>query len=131
MTTIILAKIFGLYFIALGLAFILNPDHFKGMYQQVRKDENFLLIGGVFALLIGIVIISIHNIWIFNWSVILTILGWWSLIKGFALLAYPGTIKYFSFIDNRSRVFYRLTGLVYTVFGLFLSYKGWTGNLYF
>ena len=123
--SIILAKILGLYFLAVGLALILNPDRFKRMYQQVMEDENFLLTGGILALLIGAVIISIHNIWIFGWPVIITVLGWWSLIKGFGLFIYPESIKWFSFIQNRSNRFYRTTGFFYTVFALFLLYKGY------
>lgn len=123
--TIILAKIFGLYFLAIGLAFIANPDRLKSMYQQIKSDENFLLLGGMLALLIGAVVVSTHNVWIFGWPVIITLLGWWSLIKGFALIIYPDFIKVFSFIQNRSDMFYRIMGPVYAAFGLFLLYKAW------
>ncbi len=123
--TIILAKIFGLYFLAIGFAFIVNPDRFKRIYQQIMKDENFLFIGGILALLIGAVVVSIHNHWVLGWPLIITLLGWWSLIKGFALLIYPGSIKLFSFIQNRSNLFYRIISLIYLAIGLFLIYKAW------
>jgi hypothetical protein len=123
--SIILAKVFGLYFLALGLAFIINPDRFKKIYQQVVEDENFLLIGSMLALLIGAFVVSVHNIWVSEWPVILTLLGWWSLIKGFALLVYPNSIQLFSFIRNRSTLFYRAIGLLYLALSLFLIYKGW------
>lgn len=131
MTTIILAKILGLYFLTLGLAFMLNPDRFKRMYQQIKKDENSLLLSAILALLVGVVIIGVHNIWILDWPVIITVVGWWSLIKGFTLLAYPNAINYFSSIDNKSITFYRLISLAYILLGLFLAYKGWAGDLYF
>lgn len=123
--TIILAKIFGLYFLAIGLAFILNPDRFRKIYQQIAKDENFLFIGGMLALLIGAVVVSVHNKWVLGWPVIITLLGWWSLIKGFALIIYPDSIRLFSFIQDRSNLFYRMISLIYIVLGLFFIYKGW------
>ena len=123
--TIILAKIFGIYFLAIGVAFIINPERFKRMCQQIVKDENSLFIGGLLALLIGAVVISIHNNWLLGWPVIITLLGWWSLIKGFAILIYPESIKFLSFIQNRSRLFYQAISLIYIVIGLFLAYKGW------
>lgn len=123
----IFAKILGIYFFALGIAFFINTERFKNIYKQVSKDENFLFLGAVLAMLIGAVVISLHNIWAWDWPVIITILGWWSLIKGFALFAYPGFINYFSFIENRSTMFYKITSLVYALVGLFLLYKGFEG----
>ncbi|MDP1879393.1 MAG: hypothetical protein Q8K60_00470 [Parachlamydiaceae bacterium] len=124
--TIILAKIFGLYFLAIGLAILINPNRFKNIYLQSMNDENFLLIGGILALLIGAFIVSVHNTWVLEWPIILTLLGWWSLIKGFSLLIYPESIKLFSFMQNRSMRFYQILGLIYLVFSLFLIYKGWS-----
>lgn len=126
--TIILAKIFGLYFLAIGIAFFINPNRFKSMYQEIVKDENFLLMGGILALLIGAVVVSVHNDWSLKWSLIITVLGWWSLMKGFALLVYPGFINFFSFLQNKSTMFYRMLSLFYLAIGLFLVYKGWAGN---
>lgn len=125
MISLILAKILGLYFLALGLSFVINPHLYKKFYQQIVDDKNFIFLGALFALLIGAVIVSIHNHWIVGWPVIITILGWWSLIKGFALLSFPNFINWFSFIQNQSTTFYRLLGLAYAGLGVFFLYKGW------
>lgn len=123
--SIILAKILGLYFLALGLAFFINTKRFKNIYKQINEDENFLFMGGIVAVLFGSVIISIHNYWVLDWPLIITILGWWSLLKGFILFAYPDSIRFFSFIENRSNLFYKILSLAYIVLGSFLVYKGW------
>jgi hypothetical protein len=125
--SIVFAKIIGIYFLAIGLAFLINTDRLKNIYRQVKNDENFLLLGGILALLIGAVVISLHNLWVWDWPVIITIVGWWSLIKGFALLVNPDFINLFSFIENRSNTFYKITSLVYIVIGIFLLYQGLTG----
>jgi hypothetical protein len=125
--SIILAKILGIYFLALGLAFFINTDLFKNIYKQVSRDKNFLLMGGIVAMSIGAVIVSLHNIWVWDWPLIITILGWWSLIKGFGFIANPDFVKLFSFIDNRSFLFYKILSLVYVAVGFFLLYKGWKG----
>lgn len=125
--SIILAKIFGIYFLALGIAFIINPKSLKDIYPKVMNDEGFLMLGGIFAILIGATVISIHNLWTLHWPVIITILGWWSLIKGFALLADPRFVTLFSFVQNRSETFYRTLSCFYLVLGLLLlilSFRG-------
>jgi uncharacterized protein YjeT (DUF2065 family) len=123
--TFVLAKIFGLYFLAMGIGFFFNPERLRSIYQQVLNDKNFLFLGGIIAILLGAFVISTHNQWVWGWPVIITILGWWSLIKGYALIIYPRSIELFSFIQNRSDTFYRIISLFYLVLGLFLLYMGW------
>lgn len=83
------------------------------------------MMGGIIALLFGAIVIGLHNHWVMEWPIIITLLGWWSLIKGFGLLVYPDFTKIFSFIQNRSDTFYRLISLLYNILGLFLLYKGY------
>lgn len=120
--TSILAKIFGLYFFTIGFAFIINPNSFRRICRAV-KHESFLFIGGFLALIIGIIVVTVHNLWIWDWSLLITVLGWWSLFKGFAILTYPECINYFSFILNRSNAMYRMISLFYLALGFFLLYK--------
>src|SRR5262245_36429617 len=113
----IFAKVLGLYFLAIGLAFLINPNRFRNIYQDTVRDQNFLLLGAIIALILGAFIISIHNKWIWGWQVIITILGWWSFIKGFGLLVYPEALQYFKFMENRSNTFYRSISLFYIIVG--------------
>ena len=123
--TIILAKILGLYFVTIGLAIIINPERFKKWFHQFMTDESALLLGGILALLIGAFVISVHNVWVLSWPLIITLLGWWSLIKGFGLLVSSDFIKYFSFVLNQPKRFYQIMGLFWAILGLFLSYQWW------
>lgn len=122
--SLILAKILGIYFLAIGLAFFLRPQRFKDMYQQIVNDQNALLLGATAAIIGGAILISLHNIWILGWPILITLLGWWSLIKGFVFLIYPEGIRYFDFLKDKSDMFYRSISLAYALFGLFLTYKG-------
>lgn len=122
--SILLAKILGIYFLAIGLSFVMNPDLFK-RYAKLVKDEGFMTLGAIIALFLGATIVSLHNLWIFAWPVLITILGWWSLIKGFGILAYPDFTKYLSFVFNRPESFYRGLGFIWIAIGLFFAYHGW------
>lgn len=122
--SILLAKIFGIYFFTLGLSFLLSPQQFK-KFDLFLKDDNAMLLGGIIGVLLGAAIISLHNIWMFGWPVIITILGWWSLIKGFGILTFPEFAGYFNFMSGKADHFYRMIGFIYLVLGLFIGYHGW------
>jgi len=125
MVTMILAKFFGLYYLAVGFSFFYNPKHLSKLYQSIKKEPSMQFLGGILALFVGAFVVSIHNIWIPNWPVILTIIGWMSLIKGFGFLALPNFIDNFSFMMKRSDGFYRSVGLIVFLLGVFLLFKGW------
>jgi uncharacterized protein YjeT (DUF2065 family) len=125
MMTEILAKILGFYYLAVGITFLLNPARFREVYQAMIKNDAFLYLSGVCALFLGAFIVSVHNIWIFEWPVLITIIGWLILIKGFGLLTYQKFAQKFSFMLRKSDAFYKRLGIFLIFFGLFFLYQGW------
>lgn len=127
MATIVLFKIFGLYFLAIGLAFLLNPTRVKNVYLTMMDNDALLYLGGIVAVLMGATIVSLHNIWVMGLPVIITLIGWLSLMKGTGLLFCSRFAQTFSFMFQKSDLFFRLLGVVLSLFGLFLTYQGWMG----
>jgi uncharacterized protein YjeT (DUF2065 family) len=124
--SIILAKIFGIYFVSVGIAIFLNPDRFKDIYRKMADNEHVILLGGIIALLLGAFVVSVHNIWVMGWPVILTVIGWMSLIKGVGILIYSHYLRFFSFMFDQPKLVYRLLGVFWSVLGLILLYYGYS-----
>ena len=100
----------------------------KSFFKEFSNYYKILMIGflgGILALFIGAFIISVHNIWIFKWPIIITIIGWLSLIKGFWLLVCYKCNQIFSFFSQRSNVFYRIIAIFVILLGIFFIYLGW------
>ena len=77
--TIILAKTYGIYFIFVGLGLLFSPPgRFRSWYNAILAEDRRQLFGGLFSLLIGALIISVHNKW-GDWSTILTLIGYWGV----------------------------------------------------
>jgi hypothetical protein len=125
--TLFLAKFLGLYFLAVGIAALLNPGRFGKMYDTFRDKNNdgVVYLGGIIAIIFGALIVSVHNVWVMDWPVLITILGWWGMIKGVALIVYPGFIDWFTFMFRKSDQFYRALGAIISLIGLLLLYQGW------
>ena len=66
-----------------------------------------------------------HNIWVKNWQIIITILGWLSLIKGLSLLFMPELVKkYTKNIEKSQFLPYAL--VLGIIIGLIITYFGFT-----
>jgi len=123
--TFILSRIFGLYFIGAGLALLCNSKNFKKLCSQIAQNNSFCYLGGVISLFIGAFIVSVHNFWIMSWPVLITLIGWLSLLKGFWLLTCYKCFPIYSFMKSQSKGFYKTIGIIVILIGIFFAYKGW------
>jgi hypothetical protein len=98
-SSILLAKFWGWYLIIFFLILSLNPRRIKQIFNDL-KDEKFLIITALIAIIIGLLNIIFHNIWELNYKLIITILGWSWLIVGLALFILPKrTVSWLEFIN--------------------------------
>ena len=88
--TIFFARLWGSFFIIFGLLFIITRQ--LGKTIEMTDDKAFVISTGYITLLMGLVTVILHNIWVANWKVAITILGWSTLIKGIMKVGYPEQI---------------------------------------
>lgn len=88
--TIFLARLWGSFFIIFGSLFIITRQ--LGKTIEMTDDKAFVISTGYFTLLLGLVTVILHNVWIASWEVVITILGWSTLIKGISKIGFPELI---------------------------------------
>lgn len=80
-------------------------------------------LGGIMAVVVGMLIVSYHNVWEVSWTLIVTLIGWLALIKGALLLIIPE-----AFINLASPLFKSkflpTIGVSTIILGLVLGYFG-------
>jgi hypothetical protein len=123
--SIFLAKIIGLYLVIISAAFMLKADEFKPMMLDMLKNPSLVLFSSILALIFGILIVVSHNIWDMDWRVIITILGWLTLLKGVMRLFYPEFVmkKVTKCVENKAS--YTIMMLITLFIGLVLLYFGY------
>lgn len=124
MSTLFLARLIGIYLFVMGLALVTSTDRFKSLFLKIKGDESQLLIGAIVSIIFGAAIVSIHNTWVWGWPVLITIIGYWGIIKGFLLIS---SNKFINFIEPMLALnsnTYRVLGAVFALIGLFLLYQG-------
>jgi len=116
-TSIFLAKFWGWYLLIFFLILTFNP---KRIIQIIRdlKDQKFVILTAFIGIIIGLLNILFHNIWENNWTIIITLIGWSSLLLGLSLFIFPKrTANWLDFINIKFvQLFYMLLFLT----GLFL-----------
>jgi hypothetical protein len=119
-----LAKVIGVYFILVSIAMLVNMHQFVTMVDGLINNGALMFVIGFFVLILGLLMVVSHNIWQWNWRMIITIIGWLTLLKGTSILFSPQLIDNVSlhFVQNRS--FAYIAAIIDLIIGLVLSYYG-------
>lgn len=85
--TLFFAKFWGAFFLVFGALFIIIRQ--LGRTIEMTEDRAFVISTGYISFLMGLVTVILHNVWILDWPVAITILGWSTLIKGIIKIGFP------------------------------------------
>jgi len=117
--SIAFARIWGGFFFIFGLLFIVAK--FLGRPIERTDDENFSVSTGYISFMFGLVTVALHNIWALDWRLVITLLGWVTLIKGIMKIAFPEFIHQQA---QRLRKKQEFSALALFVAGAWLLWKG-------
>ncbi len=121
-SAIIIAKVMGPFLVILGLWFLFCQDFLTKLRTSTDKAMGILYLAAVLNVLIGLIIIVGYNVW--NWNIYLavTLLGWFSLLRGLHMLFTPG-----KFLGNKKPggIIMKIYGILPLVWGVILVWVGY------
>ena len=85
--TTFLARFWGSLFIILGLQSVFA--NLLGRTIKMTEEKAITVSTGYITFLLGLVTVILHNVWVANWTVAITILGWATLLKGAIKIGFP------------------------------------------
>lgn len=88
--TIFFARLWGGFFLTFGGLFIIT--HQLGKTIEMTDNKAFVISTGYITFLMGLVTVILHNVWIWDWPVVITILAWSTLLKGIMKIGFPEQI---------------------------------------
>jgi hypothetical protein len=88
-TSIFLAKLIGPFFLVLGLALASNRAAVREILSELERNYALIFIGGVMTFVAGLAIVLIHNVWVRDWPLLITLLGWLTLFSGATRIISP------------------------------------------
>jgi len=121
--TIFISRLVGLYCLAVSLVMFTHKAAMVEIENTLVHTPAMLFIGGIITLVAGLAIVLSHNVWSGGaLPVVVTALGWVSLIKGLFLL-WPGTTIGFWESFHYEKLFYLYASISFVI-GAYLTYEG-------
>lgn len=89
--SIFFARFLGGFFVIFGLLFIATRQ--LGKTIEMTDNKAFVISTGYITLLLGLVTVVLHNLWVADWRIVITLIGWGWLIKGILKIGFPEFIN--------------------------------------
>lgn len=121
-STIFLARFWGSLFMILGLQSVYA--NLLGRTIKMTEDRAITVSTGYITFLLGLVTVILHNVWVLDWTVTITVLGWATLLKGATKIGFPGHV------NKQAQMFksqQKLWGFVIFLMGAFLFWMSFNG----
>jgi hypothetical protein len=115
----------GPIMMAVAAAMLINRRTVVGAIRDMANGPAFIFFAGLLTLLGGLAIVRAHNAWSFEWSVLVTVIGWIAIVGGIVRIVWPDRI---ASVANRilsSENAITAWALVALLLGAFLTAKGY------
>ena len=124
--TVFLSRLIGLYCILVALSMITRKQATVETVTALLHDPSMMFVLGVITLVSGLAMVLSHNVWSGGaLAVIVTLVGWGTLIKGlFFLFLPPGMEAGFFLRQLHYQELFYLYGGISLGLGIYLTYGG-------
>jgi len=88
----VLARVLGPLLGITALGLLINYKAYLNMVAEFAQHRGLSFLAGYLALTGGLLILAFHRLWLWDWVVLITILGWVMVIKGAVILIFPSAL---------------------------------------
>lgn len=121
--SVFIARIVAVIYLAASLGGFINPEHYRRLVHDLYDNAALTYLTGFIATIFGLLIIGYHNLWVADWRVLITIIGWLAMLKGLIFIVFPKLSRrmaepFFSGAGIKAFPYITLAfGLVFAYFG--------------
>lgn len=90
--TLILSKVIGITFVVFAAGVALNLNIYTSVVRRIIENPLLLFMVGSVDLILGLLIVMVHNDWSYSWTVLVTIVGWLLVVRGFIRIVFPRVV---------------------------------------
>ena len=123
--TRLFARVLGPYLFIAALTMIGRTAYMRSMIEAFSADAVWPWVAGAFVLPMGLVVIVLHPYWRGPSAAVVSLLGWLSVVKGIALMAFPQAYLSMGQSALSAAAWWQAGSALVAVVGLYLTFIGW------
>ena len=128
-TSVFLAKLIGPVLLVVAVGLFINTAGYRAMAQEFLRSPALVYLAGILTLTAGLAIVLNHNVWVANWPVLITILGWLAVVGGAVRMALPDVTRKLGDSMLRNDRTLQIGGGVWLAIGAILCFFGYFRGL--
>ena len=121
----LLAGLIGPVLATIGLAMLTNGRSLEAMAGQMPGSLPAVFLAGILLLVAGLSMVRVHNVWVADWRVIITLAGWFSVFGGVVRMLMPEQSAAVAMPVVGNRAGTMASGALFLLLGVYLSLKGY------
>jgi len=122
-TTLLIGKIVSPYFLISGLGFLISGNFYKSLLKNSDKSDPMTInLSGMVHFFLGMIILVNHFLWGNIFQIVITLVGFSFIGKGFAFIVLP---KLMLKSTNSSVNVLRLSGIGFILVSFYLGYMSY------
>ncbi|HKS84007.1 MAG TPA: hypothetical protein VJR71_00870 [Pseudolabrys sp.] len=121
----IIARLVGPVLCAIGVGMLSNQAAYREMAGQFFGTLPFIYFSGILALVAGLYILNVHNVWARDWRSVVTIVGWVLMCVGAFRIIAPQFATFVATAIIASAGFFTGLGIFLVAVGGFITFKGY------
>lgn len=120
-----LARIFSVYLLLVGLSMLINRSFYRAAVKEIASNNIAMLLISTITLTVGVVLVSLHNLWVHDWRVSITLFCWLIMFSGTVRTLFPTYVQGMAGrLTMKNGSFVRIVSFVSIILGLFYGYLG-------
>ncbi|MEA5508700.1 hypothetical protein VB715_02875 [Crocosphaera sp. UHCC 0190] len=120
---LIIERVVASCLVVVGFSYGIQNKVWRDLVKELLKQPTWIMLWSILFLPLGLIVIMGHNLWVTNWPVIITILGWLVTLKCVLYLLFPQWANFvLTWSDQFLESYIRVSGIVLTLIGCVLTF---------
>ncbi len=120
----IIAQVIGLYMIFISIIMMARANYFKDVISNLHAKDPVIMFSSSFGLMLGLLLVCIHNRWLLEPSLLVTIIAWVIFIKSLLWLVFSdGMLNMIK--KHYSGASYYVINVIVLIYGIMLLTRGY------
>ena len=113
----------GVALMVFGLSYAANAAFWAGGFKKLMAEPAMAFPTFLLLLICGMLMVIGHNLWVANWRIVVTLVGWAILIKAIGFLLFPGLMRvYARWPEAKLALLLRVGGVTWFIVGAVITY---------